>query len=282
MLGEPPLPAVLEHARPRAPIALMTWPWFSLAKTPRAAPIHYQDRRHSLLVAPVSGARAIATIWDADILFWATSQLIQAQDEKLRLTPVLLAPAGRILRFLGRDTGHSQYARLAAALDRLAATEVTTTVGATDGVPTRFHWVEAWHATAAGIVLTVPVWLLNAIRRRRVLAITPGYFALRGGIERWLWLLARAHAAKLCTGWWVALDHLRRRSGTAARHSDFIAALRNRSRSGVLLAYSLELSWHRGQEGVWFRRSPAVINSAALVPGDKPRFHPQLRESICE
>ena len=90
-----PLPATLEHARPRAPIDLMTWPWFSLAKTPRATPIYHQSRRHSLLVAPVPGATAIATIWDADILFWATAQLIQAQDERLRTTATLIAPARR-------------------------------------------------------------------------------------------------------------------------------------------------------------------------------------------
>jgi len=129
MMAERPLPAILEHARPRAPVDLMNWPWFSLAKTPRAAPIHYQGRRHSVLVTPAPGAGAIATIWDADILFWATSQLIQAQDEKLRVAPTLIAPARRILRFLGRDTGHSQYERLAAALERLAASEVTTTIG---------------------------------------------------------------------------------------------------------------------------------------------------------
>ena len=277
-----PLPATLEHARPRAPIDLMTWPWFSLAKTKRATPIYHQSRRHSLLVAPVPGAGAIATIWDADILFWATAQLIQAQDERLHTTATLIAPARRILRFLQRETGRSQYARLAAALDRLAATEVATTLGAADGSPATFRWIEAWRTTPGGIVIAVPVWLLDAIRRRRVLAITPGYFALTGGIERWLWLFARAHAAQLSTGWWVSLDQLRDRSGSAARHSDFIAALRGLSRSGVLLAYRIEPVWHRGQEGVRFSRSPGVINSAAMVPGDKPGFHPQLRERIRE
>ena len=277
-----PLSATLEHARPRALLDLMTWPWFSLAKTPRVTPIHHQSRRHALLVAPAPGARAIATIWDADILFWASAQLIQSQDEDRPTATTLIAPARRILRFLQRETGRSQYARLAAALDRLAATEVATTIGATDGSPATFRWIEAWRRTPDGIVISVPVWLLDAISRRRVLAITPGYFALTGGIERWLWLFARAHAAQLSTGWWVPLDQLRDRSGTAARHSDFIATLRSLSRSGMLLAYRIEPVWHRGQEGVRFSRSPAAIHSAAMVPGDKPGFHPQLRERICD
>ncbi len=281
-MSTPPLPATLEHARPRAPVDLMTAPWFSLAKTPRAAPIHHQSRRHALLVTPVPGASAIATIWDADILFWATAQLVQAQDEQRRATATLLAPARRILRFLHRETGRSQYARLAAALARLAATEVATTLGAADGSPVTFRWIEAWRTTPDGIAITLPMWLLEAIRRRRVLAIAPGYFGLSGGIARWLWLLARAHAAQLSTGWWVSLDQLHARSGSAARHSDFVAALRALSRSGGLLAYRIEPVWHRGQEGVRFSRSPAAINSAAMVPGDNPGFHPQLQECIGE
>ncbi|MDA8247703.1 MAG: replication initiator protein A [Rhodospirillales bacterium] len=282
MMTEPPLPAILEHARPRAPVDLMNWPWFSLAKTPRVATIRYQGRRHSVVVAPAATGAAVATIWDADILFWATSQLIQAQDEKLRVTPTLIAPARRILRFLQRETGRSQYARLAAALERLTATEVTTTLGTADGSPATFRWIEAWRTTPDGIVITVPVWLLDAIIRRRVLAITPRYFELMGGIERWLWLFARAHAAQISTGWWVSLDQLRDRSGSAARHSDFVAALRGLSRSGVLLSYRIELGRHRGQEGVRFSLSPVATHSAAMVPGEKPGFHPQFREHACE
>ena len=87
---------------------------------------------------------------------------------------------------------------------------------------------------------------------------------------------------RISTGWWVSLDELSNRFRTVAPHSDFIAALRGLSRSGVLLAYRIEPVWHRGQEGVRFSRSPAVIHSAAMVPGDKPGFHPQLRERICD
>ena len=92
----------------------------------------------------------------------------------------------------------------------------------------------------------------------------------------------QALGRQISTGWWVSLDQLRDRSGTAARHSDLIAALRGLSRSGALLAYRIEPVWHRGQEGVRFSRSPGVINSAEMVPGDKPGFHPQLRERICD
>ncbi len=282
MMAEPPLPAILEHARPRAPVDLMNWPWFSLAKTPRATPIRYQGRRHSVLVAPAPGATAIATIWDADILFWATAQLIQAQDEKLRAAPTLIAPARRILRFLRRETGRSQYVRLAAALNRLATTEITTTVGTADGCPPGSTGSRPGGHTRGDRDHRPRLVGWTPIVQRRVLAIEPRYFALTGGIERWLWLLARKHAQQISTGWWISLDQLRDRSGSAARHSDFVAALRRLSQSGRLLAYRIEPVRHRGEEGLRFSRSTVRVHSAALVPGDKPGFDPQLRERICE
>lgn len=267
-----PLPAILEHARPRVPVDLMNWPWFSLAKTPRKAPIRYQGKKHFIHVAPVAGATAIATIWDADILIWATAQLVQAQDERLQISTRLIAPARRILGFLGRDTGRSQYVRLADAIDRLAGTEVETTLGAPDNAPARFRWIEAWETTPAGLLLTLPEWLLVPVRQRRVLSIHPDYFNLMGGIERWVWLLARKHASQQSTGWVVSFDLLHARSGSAARHCDFVAALRRLTRTGRLLTYRLEPVWHRGKEGVRIGRFAVPIHSAASVPGDNPEF----------
>ncbi|EGO93789.1 replication initiator protein A [Acidiphilium sp. PM] len=272
MSGDHPVPAMLEYARPRTPVDLMNWPWFSLAKTPRTAPILYQGKKHSVYVAPMAGATAIATIWDADILIWAIAQLVQAQDERLHISTRLIAPASRILGFLGRGTGSSQYARLTAAIDRLAATVVETTLGTTDNAPIRFRWIEAWEMTPAGVLLTLPEWLLMAVRQRRVLSIDPDYFGLTGGIRRWLWLLARKHAAQQSTGWVVSFDLLHARSGSVARHCDFVAALRRLARSGRLLTYRLDPVWHRGKEGVRIGRYAVPIHSAALVPGDNPGF----------
>ncbi|OZB27489.1 MAG: Replication protein A [Acidiphilium sp. 34-64-41] len=233
-------------------------------------------------LTPVAGATAIATIWDADILIWAIGQLVQAQDERLTISRRLIAPASRILGFLRRGTGRSQYVRLTAAIGRLTGTVAETTLGTTDIAPIRFRWIEASEMTPAGILLTLPDWLLMAVRQRRVLSIDPDYFGLSGGIQRWLWLLARKHAAQQSTGWVVSFDLLYARSGSAARHCDFVAALRRLARSGRLLTYRLEPVWHRGKEGVRIGRYAVPIHSAALVPGDNPAFCPQIRGTSCE
>ena len=57
---------------------LMAYPFFSLAKSPRIVPIRFEAGGISLTVEGVP-EHGIATIWDADVLIWAASQIIQAK-----------------------------------------------------------------------------------------------------------------------------------------------------------------------------------------------------------
>ena len=54
-----------------------------------------------------------------------------------------------------------------------------------------------------------------------VLTIDPAYFRLKGGIERWLYRLVRKHGGRQEHGWQFDFRHLYRKSGSAARFSDF-------------------------------------------------------------
>src|ERR1700736_171114 len=68
----------------------MERPFFSLAKKPRLAPIEYHvgDVWVEVSANPKFG---IATIWDADILIWASTQITEALDRK--------APTNRVIHF---------------------------------------------------------------------------------------------------------------------------------------------------------------------------------------
>ena len=57
----------------------MERPFFSLAKRPRRSPISYDVNGTSVHVYPVKEF-GIATIWDADILIWAATQITEAID----------------------------------------------------------------------------------------------------------------------------------------------------------------------------------------------------------
>src|SRR6476620_1429714 len=100
---------------------LMAYPFFSLAKSKRVTPIEF---RSGDIRVQVEGTleHGIATIWDADVLIWTTSQIVQARDTGIAPSRRLSATPREILTFLRRGTSIRDYARLKAALDRLQST----------------------------------------------------------------------------------------------------------------------------------------------------------------
>src|SRR3546814_16793349 len=82
----------------------MTWPFFSLAKSRRVTPIdfHMGPTWISVEAVPEHG---IATIWDADVLIWAASQLVQASDAGRPTSRLMENTPHEILDFTKRGTG---------------------------------------------------------------------------------------------------------------------------------------------------------------------------------
>ena len=58
----------------------MERPFFSLAKSPRKQPIEYNVNGTVVKVSPVD-EYGIATIWDADILIWAATQITETLSD---------------------------------------------------------------------------------------------------------------------------------------------------------------------------------------------------------
>src|SRR5438105_5589480 len=112
---------------PRDAQDLMAYPFFSLAKSRRSAPIHFEAGGVSLAVEGVP-EHGIATIWDADVLIWAASQIVQARDRGLVTSRLMAATPHEILTFVQRGTGLKDYLMLKAALDRLQSTTVATSI----------------------------------------------------------------------------------------------------------------------------------------------------------
>ena len=67
---------------PRDAQDLMAWPFFSLAKSRRTTPIEFRMGETWISVEAVP-EHGMATIWDADILIWAASQLVEARDARV-------------------------------------------------------------------------------------------------------------------------------------------------------------------------------------------------------
>lgn len=242
-------------APPRDQRDLMERPFFSLAKTPRTKPIVYKaaDVEVQVLAMPEHG---MATIWDADVLIWAASQIVAAENNGLTTSRFVRFTPYHLLRSVGRPTGNRQYLLLKAALARLQSTVIATTIR--NGPHWRrrqFSWINEWEEMTTrsgrveGMEFVLPEWFYNSVvDRSLVLTIDPAYFRLTGGIERWLYRVARKHAGRQRHGWLFEVAHLHVKSGSLARVSDFALDLRRIAARQPLPGYRLQMEREAGRE----------------------------------
>jgi plasmid replication initiation protein len=75
---------------PRDAQDLMAYPFFSLAKSRRITPIDFRAGTITIRVEAVP-EHGMATIWDADVLIWAASQIVEARDAGLKTSRLMAA-----------------------------------------------------------------------------------------------------------------------------------------------------------------------------------------------
>ena len=233
---------------PRDAQDLMAYPFFSLAKSKRLKPIDFQAGSVAIRVEAVP-EHGMATIWDADVLIWAASQLVEARDHGFRTSRLVAATPYEILTFVGRGTSARDYDRLKAGLDRLQATTVATTIRQpSERRRHRFSWINEWKETSDskgrpyGVELILPDWFYSAVLDDAlILTIDRAYFDLTGGLERWLYRIVRKHGGRQPGGWSFDLTHLHAKSGSLSPLKHFAYDLRDIVRRKPLPGYKLTL-----------------------------------------
>jgi hypothetical protein len=200
----------------------MAYPFFALAKSKRIEPIIFNTKRVSIRVSGTLDY-GIATIWDADVLIWAASQIIEARDQGLPTSRLIATTPYHILRFVGRGTNKRSYDRLKAALTRLQSTTVTTSLQASGSRRLhQFSWLSEWkvqtdaNGRLEGISMILPDWFYTGLLDSSfVLTLDPVYFQLTGGLERWF-VPSGAQACGPPTRWlaircWLPSSEVRQR-----------------------------------------------------------------------
>ena len=249
---------------------LMAYPFFSLAKSRRTVPIRFEAGGVSLTVEGVP-EHGIATIWDADVLIWAASQIVQARDEGRPTSRLMAATPYEILRFAQRATGRTEYLGLRASLDRLQSTTVLTSIRQAGKRMHRFSWINEWQehvrpdGRSDGIELILPDWFYSGVMDDAlVLTLDPTYFRLTGGIERWLYRLVRKHGGRQRNGWRFDMRYLHLKSGSLQRYRDFALHLRGLVLRQALPGYRLAIEWAGRTEWLAFRPDPGAPGQGDL------------------
>ena len=187
-----------------------------------------------------------------------------------------------MLRAIRRPIGGDHYKRIEDACRRLKSTYVETNVG---GGQTRdgdvekggFSWIDRWGSVKkdgkiVSMTITLSDWFYEWVTATGgVLSIHEDYFLLTGGIERWLYRVARKHGGNQDMGWTLTMRQLYEKSGSAARLSDFALDIRKIVAADALPEYALTLGFsERGEESVTMVRR-------CLLAFTDPRFQPSAR-----
>jgi plasmid replication initiation protein len=210
----------------------------------------------------------IATIWDYDVLLWAVSQLNEAVNAGLAVSPRIKFHPYNLLKAAGRDTGGKGYAELKAALHRLGSTSVAYESPALKSKSRklgRFNLLSAFQieendeGKARAAWLELPMWLFEAVTKDRdILSISPKYFDLTSGLDRFLYRLARRHVGKQ-SGWIFTFRDLHTRSGSAQPYGQFARDLRKAIARNALPEYSMNEIEGANGPSLAFNRDPAKI-----------------------
>lgn len=273
---------------------VMEYPFLALQKR-RTQPIEYRNKNIHLSVA-ADVRFSIATIWDWDLIIFAASHLNEAVERGHKPAPRISFAPYDALRQMSRTTGGRDYKELAAAIKRLAATLIITNIRFDDqpkeGGQAGFHWLSGFWIPVRyqfGNWMTpdspdgepdpsrpweieLPPWLYNAIlRQREILAVHRDYFELTGGIERWLYRLARKSVPDKADfpGFAFRLETLFERSGLSGRLRQFREKIEDIAARQPLPEYDVVITRDNGHELVTLMRNPAK-------PPRLPRGVPRL------
>lgn len=248
---------------PRDAQDLMAWPFFSLAKSKRVQPIDFR-MGETWIQVEATPEHGMATIWDADVLIWAASQIVEARDAGRPTSRLMAATPHQILTFTGRGTGRDHYDRLKAALDRLQSTTIATSIRQSNRRRRhRFSWINEWQERTdgagrpLGLELIVPDWFYaGVLDQALVLTIDSAYFDLTGGLERWLYRIVRKHGGRQSGGWSFDVAHLHLKSGVLSPLKRFAFELRAIVSRQPLPGYQLALGYEDGRDRLAFIRLP--------------------------
>ena len=260
----------------------MEFPFLSLQKR-RTQPIEFEHGGVHVSVGADSRF-SIATIWDWDLMIFAASHINEAIEGRRKVSPRLSFVPHDCLKQIGRGRSSRDYQRLANAIRRLAATLVITNIREADqpelGAERGFHWLAGYwipkryrrYRTApTGLTYITPrnpdgmpdpahpwevelhPWLYNAIvRQGDILAVHPDYFQLTGGLQRWLYRLARKAVPDKADTPAIRfrMQTLHERSGVTRAFRLFAFDIRKIAQTQPLPEYGIQIEYHKNRHQI--------------------------------
>ena len=108
---------------PKDSAEMMERPFFSISKRKRNKPIQYTTPDGKLYIkVSANPTHGMATIWDADILIWCISRIVQQRDNRENdIRPIIHTTPYELLKGIARGTSGQDYIELLRAIRRAPA-----------------------------------------------------------------------------------------------------------------------------------------------------------------
>jgi plasmid replication initiation protein len=224
----------------------------------------------------------MATIWDADILIWAVSVITELRRRGSNDIPrTLTFHPYELLKAIDRPIGGTHYERLREALGRLQTTTIRTNIRARGTKKFRqFSWLESWSdlideatGSSKGMSITLADWLYEGvIADSGILAISPAYFGITGGRERWLYRVARKHAGGAgLEGFTISMPTLFEKSGAEGNYRRFKFEMRKLAERNDLPEFHVEWLLGTGEPSLRMVRRDALPQNHAAWSAPRRR-----------
>lgn len=202
-------------------LSSMEHPIFSLSKNKDTRLREYSRGGRILRIIPSTvGA---ATVFDKDILIYALSQIVAAEDKGLRTSRRVRIETHPFLAQTQRSTGGAAYERIIDMCRRLKGTILETNIRTNEEEQTKgFSLIEDYSVTrktkngkgALEVEITLSDWFYRAAKAFHVLTLHRNYFALSMPLERRLYELARMHCGNDKAYFSIGIDGLHKKTGT--------------------------------------------------------------------
>lgn len=258
--------AAASDVSPKAHQDLMSRNWFSLSKKKRTIPIvHKID--DSFVQITGDDRFGIATIFDNDVLIYVLSQYMNALNHGLEIGRRFQFTGYEFFKFVGKKTfGGKDYDDLWKRLERLHHTFVETNIRMDEEDKHHsFNWLSdikqlKKNGIHKGYEIQIPLWLFDSIiKHKLVLTLDDGYFRIRGGLERWLYMFARKASGYNTGGWSEGLHSIYIKSGSMGTFTEFKRQMKNICTRNNLLGYDVEHIEYAKQTGMYFQRRSELV-----------------------
>ena len=227
-------------------MASMEHPIFSLSKKPDLNIRYYKHNGNSLEIAP--SVKGMATIYDKDILIYATSVLMSKKKRGETINRLVEINAKDLLIFTNRNIGGKDYESLKQAFFRLRGTTIQTNIK-TNGVEESETFglvdsatVKKCDQSGKAIEWSIRLsrWLFKAIEANEVLTLHQDYFRLRKPLERRVYELGRKHCGTK-DEWKINLELLKKKSGSLSPLKRFRYLIKDIIKNDHLPDYHLNM-----------------------------------------